>query len=161
MAAFSGLSRGRGTLALGHNHPVVVEAILAHLAAELPLQTLDLGSPLRDEFITELFASLPPELARDARIQFCGPTGSDGIEAAIKLVKIATGRSAMVAFRGAYHGTERLAEPYGQYRAEERREFDGGRSLHAFPERVPVALRSAPLHGLPMRGVSRNGADRS
>jgi diaminobutyrate-2-oxoglutarate transaminase len=95
---------GAGALVLGHNHPVVVEAIRAHLAAELPLQTLDLASPLRDEFITELFVSLPPELARDARIQFCGPTGSDGIEAAMKLVKIATGRSAMVAFRGAYHG---------------------------------------------------------
>jgi diaminobutyrate-2-oxoglutarate transaminase len=47
---------------------------------------------------------LPPEFARDARIQFCGPAGTDAVEAAMKLVRTATGRSNMMAFHGAYHG---------------------------------------------------------
>ncbi|MGC4068679.1 MAG: diaminobutyrate--2-oxoglutarate transaminase family protein [Polyangiaceae bacterium] len=38
------------------------------------------------------------------RIQFCGPTGADAVEAAIKLFKTATKRSTVVAFHGAYHG---------------------------------------------------------
>jgi hypothetical protein len=65
-----------GTLALGHNHPVVVEALQQHLASGLPMQTLDLTTPIKDQFVEELFATFPPEFARHARIQFCGPSGS-------------------------------------------------------------------------------------
>lgn len=93
-----------GTLALGHNHEVVVEALHAHLASGLPMQTLDLTSPIKDQFVEELFATLPPEFAQNARIQFCGPSGSDAVEAALKLVKTATGRRAIVGFSGSYHG---------------------------------------------------------
>ena len=95
---------GAGTLALGHNHSVVVEAIRRHLDEGCPLHTLDLTTPTKDQFVQELFASLPPSFAARARVQFCGPTGSDAVEAALKLVKTATGRRAVLAFQGAYHG---------------------------------------------------------
>ncbi|WP_225938663.1 aspartate aminotransferase family protein [Kovacikia minuta] len=95
---------GAGTLALGHNHPVVVEAIQAALETGLPLHTLDLTTPVKDQFVEELFASLPPAFARRARIQFCGPSGADAVEAAVKLVKTATGRRSMLSFHGGYHG---------------------------------------------------------
>ena len=93
-----------GTLALGHNHPVVKEAIRQALDSDLPMQTLDLTTPVKDAFVEELFDSLPADFARRARIQFCGPSGADAIEAATKLVKTATGRAGMLAFHGAYHG---------------------------------------------------------
>lgn len=95
---------GAGTLALGHNHPVVLEAIRGVLDSGAPLHVLDLATPVKDAFTTELFANLPPELAADARIQFCGPAGTDAVEAALKLVRTATGRSGLLAFTGAYHG---------------------------------------------------------
>jgi diaminobutyrate-2-oxoglutarate transaminase len=95
---------GAGTLALGHNHPVVVEAIRRHLDAELPLHALDLATPTKDGFVEELFATLPPAFAARARVQFCGPTGADAVEAALKLVKTATGRRSVLAFQGGYHG---------------------------------------------------------
>ncbi|MFE9562765.1 diaminobutyrate--2-oxoglutarate transaminase family protein [Streptomyces sp. NPDC006487] len=95
---------GAGTLALGHNHPVVLEAIRGVLDSGAPLHVLDLATPVKDAFTTELFASLPAELAADARIQFCGPAGTDAVEAALTLVRTATGRSGMLAFTGAYHG---------------------------------------------------------
>jgi len=95
---------GAGTLALGHNHPVVIEAIQQVLKDGLPLHTLDLTTPIKDRFIQDLFDVLPPEFARDAKVQFCGPTGADAVEAALKLVKTATGRGTMLAFHGAYHG---------------------------------------------------------
>ncbi|WP_434975624.1 diaminobutyrate--2-oxoglutarate transaminase family protein, partial [Streptomyces mesophilus] len=95
---------GAGTLALGHNHPVVLEAIRDVLDSGAPLHVLDLATPVKDAFTTELFATLPKELADRGRVQFCGPAGTDAVEAALKLVRTATGRSGMLAFTGAYHG---------------------------------------------------------
>ena len=95
---------GAGTLALGHNHPVVIEAIQQVLRDGAPLHTLDLTTPVKDRFIRDLFDLLPTELARHGRVQFCGPTGADAVEAALKLTKTATGRSLVLAFHGAYHG---------------------------------------------------------
>ncbi|MFD9004610.1 diaminobutyrate--2-oxoglutarate transaminase family protein [Streptomyces sp. NPDC059582] len=95
---------GAGTLALGHNHPVVLEAIRKVLDSGAPLHVLDLATPVKDAFITELFHTLPPGLADHARVQFCRPAGTDAVEAALKLVRAATGRSGILAFTGAYHG---------------------------------------------------------
>ncbi|MFJ8539247.1 diaminobutyrate--2-oxoglutarate transaminase family protein [Streptomyces sp. NPDC093591] len=95
---------GAGTLALGHNHPVVLEAIRKVLDSGAPLHVLDLATPVKDAFITELFHTLPPGLADRARVQFCGPAGTDAVEAAFKLVRAATGRTGILAFSGAYHG---------------------------------------------------------
>jgi diaminobutyrate-2-oxoglutarate transaminase len=100
---------GAGALALGHNHPVVVEAIRSALAAEAPFQTLDLPTPLKDHFTRELFDSLPAEFSDNFKIQFCGPSGADAIEAALKLVKTATGRRGILSFHGAYHGMTHAA----------------------------------------------------
>lgn len=95
---------GAGTLALGHNHPVTVEAIQNHLAEGYPLHSLDLTTPVKHRFVEELFSTLPAQFACKARIQFCSPSGADAVEAAIKLVKTATGRSGVISFRGGYHG---------------------------------------------------------
>jgi diaminobutyrate-2-oxoglutarate transaminase len=95
---------GAGTLALGHNHPVVLEAIKKVLDSGAPLHVLDLATPVKDAFTTELFATLPRQFADNARIRFCGPAGTDAVEAALKLVRTATGRSGLLAFTGAYHG---------------------------------------------------------
>ncbi|MFT9849713.1 aspartate aminotransferase family protein [Aneurinibacillus sp. REN35] len=95
---------GAGTLALGHNHPVVVEAMEQVIRDKRPLHTLDLTTPIKEEFVNEVFASLPEEFVKRAKIQFCGPTGGDAIEAAIKLVKTATGKRSILSFQGGYHG---------------------------------------------------------
>lgn len=95
---------GAGTLALGHNHPVVVEALQKALASGLPMHTLDLSTPVKDAFVQELFECLPSKFARNARVQFCGASGADAVEASIKLTRTATGRYGVLAFQGAYHG---------------------------------------------------------
>ena len=63
--------------------------------------TLDIPSPPRRALVERLRALLPPELSR---LQFGGPTGSDAVEAAMKLAKLNTGRPGMIAFEGSYHG---------------------------------------------------------
>lgn len=92
---------GAGTLALGHNHPAVIQAIQDVLASGLPLHTLDLTTPLKDAFTEELLSFFPKG---EYRLQFCGPSGADGTEAAIKLAKTYTGRGNVIAFSGGYHG---------------------------------------------------------
>ncbi|NUS24538.1 MAG: aminotransferase class III-fold pyridoxal phosphate-dependent enzyme [Streptomyces sp.] len=84
---------GAGTLALGHNHPVVLEAIREVLDSGAPLHALGLATPVEDAFLAELLRSLPPGLADHARVRFCGPGDTDVVEAALRLAREATGRA--------------------------------------------------------------------
>lgn len=95
---------GAGTLALGHNDEEVNRAMVNLLTNDFPLHTLDLTTPIKDTFVQTLFALLPEELRNNGKIQFCSPSGTDAVDAAIKLCKTATGRSSIVAFGGGYHG---------------------------------------------------------
>ncbi|MBF7686945.1 diaminobutyrate--2-oxoglutarate transaminase [Acinetobacter rathckeae] len=94
---------GAGTLALGHNHPAVIQSIQDTLTSGIPLHTLDLTTPLKDQFTETLLAELPG--GKEAYcLQFCGPSGADATEAAMKLAKTYTGRSSIISFSGGYHG---------------------------------------------------------
>ncbi|MEB5475862.1 diaminobutyrate--2-oxoglutarate transaminase [Acinetobacter pollinis] len=94
---------GAGTLALGHNHPAVIQSIQDTLASGVPLHTLDLTTPLKDKFTETLLSHLPGG-KEEYCLQFCGPSGADATEAAMKLAKTYTGRGAVVSFSGGYHG---------------------------------------------------------
>ncbi|TPV28892.1 diaminobutyrate--2-oxoglutarate transaminase [Pantoea anthophila] len=94
---------GAGTLALGHNHPDVLQSIQNVITSGLPLHTLDLTTPLKDAF-SEYLLSLLPGQGKDYCLQFTGPSGADAVEAALKLAKKHTGRSGVISFSGAYHG---------------------------------------------------------
>ena len=93
-----------GTLVLGHNHPQVSAAVRQAIDDGIAWQTLDMATPAKDAFTQALFDSLPPTFADRARVQFCSPSGSDAIEAALKLTRTATGRASVLAFAGGYHG---------------------------------------------------------
>ncbi|HEV7888655.1 MAG TPA: diaminobutyrate--2-oxoglutarate transaminase family protein [Acidimicrobiales bacterium] len=93
---------GAGALGLGHNHPAVVAAVRQQ--ADVLSHGLDFPTPIKDEFTKAHLAMLPAVLRDRMRMQFCGPTGADAVEAAIKLCKFATGRTEVVAFQGSYHG---------------------------------------------------------
>jgi diaminobutyrate-2-oxoglutarate transaminase len=94
---------GAGVLALGHNHPELVAAVRDQLS--VLTHGLDFPTPVREEFKAKQFEMLPAALRDDMKIHFCGPTGSDAVEAAIKLCKKATGRGGVVVFQGSYHGS--------------------------------------------------------
>jgi diaminobutyrate-2-oxoglutarate transaminase len=93
-----------GALPLGHNHPYVMEQVDAFIQSGQILQCLDIATPAKLKFIEQLVLTLPQSFSANVRIQFCGPTGSDAVEAALKLFKISTGRRSVIAFHGAYHG---------------------------------------------------------
>lgn len=95
---------GAGALPLGYNHSEINQVMITQLNDGVPYQTLDLTTPSKDAFIKSVMQFLPANFAKTARIQFCGPSGADAVEAAIKLAKLYTKRNAMASFHGAYHG---------------------------------------------------------
>jgi diaminobutyrate-2-oxoglutarate transaminase len=97
---------GAGVLSLGHDHPELVRVATEQLGRFA--HGLDLPTPAKDAF-TEAQLSMPPPTMRGrTRVHFCGPTGVDAVDAAIKLCKTATGRSDFVSFQGGFHGTTHL-----------------------------------------------------
>ena len=95
---------GAGTLALGHNDDEVNKAMIDLLTSGAPLHTLDLTTPVKDKYVETIFSILPKEMQGNVKIQFCSPSGTDAVDAAIKLCKTATGRGTVIAFSGGYHG---------------------------------------------------------
>ena len=93
-----------GTLALGHNDSEINQTMVDLLTGDAPLHTLDLTTPVKDKFVHTLLSLLPGELKDNAKVQFCSPSGTDAVDAALKLCKTATGRTSVIAFQGGYHG---------------------------------------------------------
>ncbi|SIR62869.1 diaminobutyrate-2-oxoglutarate transaminase [Haladaptatus litoreus] len=93
---------GIGVLNVGHANPYVMEAM--HKQADKLVHTVDFPTEARLDLIEKLDAIAPGNLAGNSKVVFGGPTGSDAIEASIKLAKYNTEGNGLVAFRNAYHG---------------------------------------------------------
>ncbi|UCG01170.1 MAG: aspartate aminotransferase family protein [Candidatus Heimdallarchaeota archaeon] len=93
---------GAGVLALGHCNPIILEAVKKQ--QNKITHTLDFPTEIRLELIENLRKIMPGTLKDSVKVQFGGPTGSDAVESAIKLAKYNTGRHALIAFEGGYHG---------------------------------------------------------
>ncbi len=90
---------GAGVMNVGHANPEVVDAAAKQIS-ELT-HSLDIPNPARMSLVKVLSSLLPDALSR---IFFGGPTGSDAVEAAVKLAKYNTKRHTIIAFEGSYHG---------------------------------------------------------
>jgi diaminobutyrate-2-oxoglutarate transaminase len=93
---------GIGVLNVGHANPYVLDAV--HEQADKLVHTVDFPTEARLDLIEKLDEIAPGALQGNNKFVFGGPTGSDAIEAAIKLAKYNTGGDGLIAFRGAYHG---------------------------------------------------------
>lgn len=94
---------GAGVLVLGHNHPELMRAAQAQLAVNV--HALDFPTEAKQDFTRQVLRMLPEGMRGRMRIHFCGPTGADGVEAAVKLCKTFTGRGGVIAFHGGFHGS--------------------------------------------------------
>jgi len=94
---------GAGVLALGHNHPGLLAA--AHRQLDIATHLLDFPSEAKQLFSSRLLNLLPEPMRNRTKIHFCGPTGADAVDAAVKLCKTYTGRSDVIAFSGGFHGS--------------------------------------------------------
>ena len=98
---------GAGVLSLGHNHPELVAAATEQMGVFT--HGLDMPTPAKDAFTEAQLSMLPAPMRDRMKIQFCGPTGANAVDAAIKLCKTATGRGGIVSFQGGFHGSSHAA----------------------------------------------------
>lgn len=93
---------GAGVLNFGHGNPEVIAA--ATEQQRKLVHALDFPTRTKLDLMRKLKRLLPGRLRESARFHFGGPTGSDAVEAALKLVRAHTGRASVIAFQGSYHG---------------------------------------------------------
>lgn len=93
---------GAGVLNVGHCNPYVLEYVREQ--QEELIHMLDFPTENRLDLVHKILGRLPAEKRGQYKVSFCGPTGSDSVEAAIKLAKHKTGREGVIAFHGSYHG---------------------------------------------------------
>lgn len=95
---------GAGVLNFGHNNPKLKQAVIEYLQADGVLHTLDMMTPAKREFIKGFVETILQPRKMDYKLQFMGPTGTNAVEAALKLARRVTGRSHVVAFSQGFHG---------------------------------------------------------
>jgi len=96
------LSGGIGVLNVGHSNPKVVEAIANQ--AQKMVHGLDFPGEARVALSEKLVEIAPGDLKNKCKVFMCGPTGSDGVEASVKLAKFNTKKSGLISFEGGWHG---------------------------------------------------------
>lgn len=95
---------GAGALNYGHNDPVLKAKLMEYLKADQIVHGLDMVTAAKRAFM-ETFESLilSPRNMR-YKMQFTGPTGTNAVEAAMKIARNYTGRQTIVSFTNGFHG---------------------------------------------------------
>ena len=98
--AYLDFANGIAVTALGHTHPRVTAAIHEQVDRLIgPVSAIGFAEPI-SRLASELDATFPDPLDS---VMFLN-SGSEAIEAALKLARRVTGRPGIIAFRGGFHG---------------------------------------------------------
>lgn len=95
---------GCSSLNYGHNHPVLKAALLEYIESNGITHGLDMHTQAKTEFLDTLENVILKPRGLDYRVMFTGPTGTNAVEAAIKLARKVTGRETVIAFTNGFHG---------------------------------------------------------
>jgi diaminobutyrate-2-oxoglutarate transaminase len=95
---------GAGALNYGHNHPRMRAALVDYLTSGGVIHSLDMTTVAKRNFLDRFREAILEPRGLDYRVQFPGPTGTNAVEAALKLARKITGRETIVSFTNAFHG---------------------------------------------------------
>ncbi len=90
---------GYGVFSLGHRHPDVLKAVVDQLQKQ-PLSSKTFFNPVQGALARRL-AEVAPE---GLKYTFFSNSGTEAVEAALKMARAATGRTGFVSTEGGYHG---------------------------------------------------------
>lgn len=95
---------GAGVLNFGHNNERMKKAIIEFIEADGPAHSLDMSTSVKREFIQAFVDTIMKPRNMNYKLQFTGPTGTNAVEAALKLARRVTGRRPVIAFTHGFHG---------------------------------------------------------
>ena len=95
---------GAGTLNYGHNNPHFKQVLLDYINSDGITHGLDLHTRAKGQFLETFNQKILQPRGMDYVVQFTGPTGTNAVEAALKLARNITGRENVVAFTNGFHG---------------------------------------------------------
>ena len=95
---------GAGAMNFGHNNPYIKGAILDYLSQDRIIHALDMYTEAKEGFLDTMDREIlrPRELSY--KVMCCGSTGTNAVEAALKLCRKVKERNNIFAFSGAFHG---------------------------------------------------------
>ncbi|MGI1671583.1 MAG: diaminobutyrate--2-oxoglutarate transaminase [Neptuniibacter sp.] len=95
---------GAGTLNYGHNNDLFKPALLKYIEEDGITHGLDMHTRAKGEFLESFNEKILKPRQLDYVMQFTGPTGTNAVEAAMKLARNVTGRENIIAFTNGFHG---------------------------------------------------------
>ncbi|WP_328880956.1 diaminobutyrate--2-oxoglutarate transaminase [Streptomyces sp. NBC_00299] len=95
---------GAGSLNYGHNNPVLKRALLDYLQQDGVTHGLDMSTTAKRTFLETFRDVLLRPRGLPYKVMFTGPTGTNAVEAALKLARKVKGRESIVSFTNAFHG---------------------------------------------------------
>jgi len=95
---------GAGALNYGHNERTLKTALIDYIARGGVVHSLDMYTVAKRTFLETFEETILEPRGLDYRVQFPGPTGTNAVEAALKLARKVTGRDNIVSFTNAFHG---------------------------------------------------------
>lgn len=95
---------GAGTLNYGHNNPVLKEKLIAYLSEDYIVHGLDMHTVAKRNFLSMFEDVILKPRKMPYIMQFTGPTGSNAVEAALKIARNIKGRSNIITFTNGFHG---------------------------------------------------------
>lgn len=95
---------GAGALNYGHNNGYIKKVLVEYLEDDKIMHGLDFYTKAKYDFIEKFTSYILKPRELDYKIMFTGPTGTNAVEAALKLARKVTKRQNVIAFSGGFHG---------------------------------------------------------
>ncbi len=95
---------GAGTLNYGHNNDRMKSRLIDYLERDEIIHGLDMATVAKENLLEKMENVLFKPRGLDYKVQFTGPTGTNAVEAALKLARMVKKRSNVISFTNGYHG---------------------------------------------------------
>lgn len=95
---------GAGALNYGHNNDEIKNTLIEYIQADGITHGLDMYTSAKKKFIRAFSEKVLEPRNLNYKIQFPGPTGTNAVEAALKLARKVKKRTGIFSFMGGFHG---------------------------------------------------------
>jgi len=95
---------GAGALNYGHNPDAITHHLVEYLASSSICHSLDFHTKAKQDFLTKFNDVILKPRNLSHRVMFPGPTGTNAVEAAMKVARLSTNRTKIASFTNGFHG---------------------------------------------------------